>query len=234
MLESAARGGSERRNDIAMIDGFDYLPYIRPYPDDWMYMALQELREIRQIGGYRFRMHTTELLTGPVMPNAVNSLANTAIFPGQSRDFYIDVRAGSICWGIGVYSELLTANEDWVSGANYEQNGEIEIIDAQTNEPWWRSSQEAGALQNQPFSDRMGFVGTVAQGPTYEPYQMDPGFYPIIGGRQLLGDGQVMVRITNNAFPPDPVTADTGRAFRAQVALYCFEPQPGLGVNRGH
>lgn len=215
-----------------MADGFDYLPQIRPHPDNWQFMCLQELRELRAAGGFRERTHTTRLETGPGTGGGGGAfnLQNSGEPSRDADDHYLRVKPGSFVWGVSVYMSLSVGNKDWlaISGAPWL---EVELIDGQTNESWWRGSLDAGMLATQPCDDIQWFI---ARNPAVQlrQFQPMPGlFFWILGGREVLGDGLVMARLTGNTqpqstggFPTWPQTAPIGTGQAAQLSLHCMEP----------
>ena len=205
-----------------MADGFDYLPYIRPLPDDWLFMALQEFRDLREAGGYRFRYHVTKLTTGP----GIDAGNIQGLIDSDANAYYSDqvlqCKPGTLVYAVLIY-QLLSTNKDWI---NQHQTPalELELIDAQTNETWWRSSQNAGDLAYQPQTDAIWFQNVVAAGNVSDRQQMGQSLWFILGGREVMGDGEVMVRMTDNK---TPFSVNGNVAFLPspwQVSLMCAEP----------
>lgn len=210
-----------------MADGFDYLPNVRPHTDDWLWLVIQEMRELRAAGGYRHRVHATRLETGPGIGSGfgADTLANLGETQRFASDHHLRLKPGSIVWGVAAYRSLATNMDDWLNQQVWPWL-EVELIDGQTNESWWRTSLNAGAIPTEPYDDPLWYNprNNFQQRDTYE---MQAGLLYIPGGHEVLGDGLVMARFTMNAQPQltNLITAPAlPSKTAAQLALHVMEP----------
>lgn len=163
-------------------------------------MATQALEAIRTAAAMQYRQYATQLLTAA--PNQETRLA-----PGETRDFYINLRPGSYVY------EVQTECSD-ASVTNYE----VEIIDTCTKETFWETSKGQEAFPLGGFT-----VSTPAPGLAGGLIQFGVGDnrYRLVVPHLCEGSGVVLVRITNQAVA---LLGTTNRGF--QVALSVCEPVP--------
>ena len=200
-----------------MIDGFDYLPYMRPHDDFYPWVAAQKLSEVRSAGAMQMQWLGSDLLT----PATFNS--NPGLATGISGDYYIDVKAGSYVWGVAAISNFLGQSHNFTNAGNIDPL-EVEIIDAQTNESWWQSSRDGGDLGEVLYNELITWSQAVA-GSFSEGVAWPIGFFIMQNKRLVLGDGQLIVRLTNNRFDD---FGFSGGALLPQVCLFVSVPITGV------
>lgn len=187
-----------------MIDGFDYLPFVRPYPHRWHYMAKRMLRPVRSAGGFRPRIWATEPMIGAA------TTPNAPLVPRSFRDFYLPVVPGSEIYMIGV-----TGAGTLAAAYFARQSIEFEIIDACTKEAWFRTSEDstnlAGGVSQEAVTTAITAVANFVEN---EPM----GFtkYFLCDKRVIVGTGIQVVRIVNGK--------STQATIQAQLAMFCMEP----------
>lgn len=196
-------------------------PWLRPYADRYHYLVLNQIEDLVRAGGYRQKFCGTV----PTDSGGGGFEGSTGVY---TREYYMNVKAGSYVYAVSVLGAI---DRQWFPAGGAGSPGaavgdctvEVELIDSNTKEAWWRSSADLGSLGFWAFNDTMsiedgnGVALVDAAGMMFNMWMQ-------ADRRLILGDGPQLCRFTQN-FP-----AAEQSCF--QLVLHYLEPIDE-GVTRG-
>lgn len=210
-----------------MVTAVDFLPWLRPSNDRYHNLVFNQLRELMAAGGYRTKFACSEPAFDPG-----DDLSGHGLF---TRDSYIYIRPGSYVFGLsmwlGTFDGLANAWEPVTGSVHNTDVGysigtcvaEVECIDTNTGEAWWRSSQDVSTLGFADYQDTMQVIDSA--GDVFaDQFGSSINSWYLPDRRLCLGEGAQQVRFTSNS----PNAAQ----FSFQIMFHLAEPID-KGVNSG-